>query len=67
MEYAIGITLGLFLAVMLFDVLPYCLAAVAIGQFPPGGPYMWQFLKKHLSRKPRYATWKDIPHGEPRR
>lgn len=61
MEVATIIVIVVALLIGLFDLMPYCLATIVIGRFPPGGPYVWQFLKRVFRGKPRYATWKDIP------
>jgi hypothetical protein len=47
-------------AIMVFDVLPYCLATIFIGRFPPGGPFVWHAFKLLRSKFRRYPTWKDI-------
>jgi hypothetical protein len=58
--FAILITL-----VLLFDVVPYCLAALIMRRFPPGGPYVWQITKSFFTPKVRTATWNDIPNDDP--
>jgi hypothetical protein len=66
MEIVLIIALTLIAIIGLFDVLPYCLAAVILGQYPHASLHTWQFLKWVFRRKPRYPTWNDIPNDKPR-
>lgn len=47
-------------AIIMFDLLPYLLATIIIGRFPPGGPFVMQFFTGLYSRFKPYPTWHTI-------
>ena len=60
MEYFILIGMLIVVFVLFFDLVPYCIATILIGRFPPGGTLLWRALSSVFRRKPKYPTWDDI-------